>query len=365
MTVAVRVSTSSVDDEWDRFVERSPHAFHEQTSLWSQVKAIYGWEPLRILLTDQEKILAGAQILVRTVRGRIRVGYASRAPVVPAADPELLARITQEIGRVARSENVAYLAIAPPYFGDTAAAALHAQGFRAKPDALPPGAVMSATVLVDLSQDWDALQKRMRMQVRQHIRVAQRKGVSVREGGRDDVDTFRRLMESLCARRGIEPSPSQEDFFEHLWERFAPRGWVRIFLAEVGGRPVAALLVFTFGESARVWKAGWSGESAECRPNNLLYWEVIRWAKENGFRSFDLVGIERLLAQRLLAGEPIDWTKAAGPDNFKIGYGGAPVVLPETCYRFLSPWARLVQRAGAQLILESPRIAHFLERFNG
>jgi lipid II:glycine glycyltransferase (peptidoglycan interpeptide bridge formation enzyme) len=362
--ISVRVSTSFCDDEWDRFVAGSPHGFHEQTSLWAQVKAFYGWKPLRLTCSDQQGIIAGAQILVRTVRGGYRVGYASRGPVVPSDDPELIARIIDEICQAARKEKVTYLAIAPPYRGQSVETALRARGFRRKPESLPPGSVMSATLLIDLSHDLDSIHAQTRMQVRQHIRVAQRRGVVVREGGQEDVETFRRLMVSLCERRGVSPTPPERDFFENLWRVFAPRGWVRIFLAEVDGQPVAGNLVFAFGDTARIWKAGWSGEFADRRPNNLVQWEAMRWAKQNGFRYFDPMGIERPLAEQLLTGANIDWAGIAGPSNFKIGYGGAPVVLPETLYRFLSPWPQLFVSIGGQRLLESSRVAQLLERIN-
>jgi lipid II:glycine glycyltransferase (peptidoglycan interpeptide bridge formation enzyme) len=223
---------------------------------------------------------------------------------------------------------------------------------------------MSATLLIDLSHDLDRIHAQTRMQVRQHIRVAQRRGVVVREGGQEDVETFRRLMVSLCERRGVSPTPPERDFFENLWRVFAPRGWVRIFLAEVDGQPVAGNLVLAFGDTARIWKAGWSGEFADRRPNNLVQWEAMRWAKQNGFRYFDPMGIERPLAEQLLTGANIDWAGIAGPSNFKIGYGGAPVVLPETLYRFLSPWPQLFVSIGGQRLLESSRVAQLLERIN-
>jgi len=362
--LTVRVSTSSCDDDWDRFVAGSPHGFHEQTNLWSQVKAVYGWEPLRLILSDAQGIVAGVQILVRAVRGGYRVGYASRGPVVALGDPQRLSFVLDEMVRAARTHKVSYLAIAPPYDGNALEAPLRLRGFRRKPDPLPPARVMEATLLIDLSPDLASIQARMRMQVRQHIRLAQRTGVVVREGGKEDVETFRALMCALCRRRGIAPTPPETDFFQNLWAIFAPRGWVRIFLAEVEGQPVSALLVFTFGDTARVWKAGWSGEFADRRPNNLLYWEAVRWARQNGFRCFDLVGIERELAEQLLHDEKIDWTKVTGPCNFKVGFGGSPVVLPETCYRILDPWASWLLRVGGRRLIESPRLAHLFEQLS-
>ncbi len=361
----VRVGTGLDDDEWDRFVASSPHGYHEQTSLWSQVKALYGWKPLRITLRDDERIVAGVQILIRTVRGGYRVGYASRGPVVRSCDPQLISQLVEEMGRAAEEEKVTYLAIAPPYDGHALAAELGARGFRRKPEPLPPGSVMTATLLIDLSHDLDRIQAHMRMQVRQHIRLAQRKGIVVREGSREDVEIFRALMISVCNRRGISPTPPEKDLFENLWQVFAPRGWgpgSSCRSRRAAGS--AALFVVSFGDTARVWKAGWSGEFADRRPNNLVYWEAIRWAKQNGFRYFDMVGIDRKLGEQLLTGAAIDWTRVTGPCNFKVGYGGTPVIMPETCCRFLSPWPRLLLGMGGHRLLENPRLAHLLERLS-
>ena len=77
-----------------------------------------------------------------------------------------------------------------------------------------------------------------------------------------------------------------------------------------------------------------------------------------------MVGIERPLGEQLLTGAAIDWSKVAGASNFKIGYGGTPVVMPETCCRFFTPWPRLLLGMGGARLLESPRVARILERFS-
>lgn len=79
------------------------------------------------------------------------------------------------------------------------------------------------------------------------------------------------------------------------------------------------------------------GEFADRRPNDLVYWEAIRWATQHGFRCFDLVGIERELAEQLLHDEKIDWTKVTG--------------------------LRLLRLSGRRLI-ESPRLAPLFERLS-
>lgn len=361
----VSISTAPSDDEWDQFVASCPNAFHEQTSLWSQVKAFYGWKPLRVTFANQNGIVAGAQILMRTFRGRYQVAYVSRGPVLRAGNAHLGARVVEEICRAARKRDVTYLAIAPSYDGHALEPVLRARGFRRKPDGLPPGHVMPATLLMDLSEDLDTLYGRLRRQARQSIRRAQRTGVSVRDGGVQDVETFRCLMWALCKRRGVSPTPPERDFFENLWNLFAPRGWIRILLAEVDEQPVAGLLLFAFGDTVRAWKAGWTGEFRDRKPNYLLQWEAICWAKRRGFRYFEDMGIERDLAEHLLSGASVDWATVTGASNFKLGFGGTPLVLPDTWYRFLDPLPQLLLRAGGRHLLESPRLARLLERVSG
>ena len=110
----------------------------------------------------------------------------------------------------------------------------------------------------------------------------------MREGTEPDVETFRQLMWALCERRGTSPTPPQKDFFEHLWRTFQPSSFVRLFIAELGGRVISALLTIPFGDTVRAWKIGWAGDHAKSSPNAMLYWDAIRWSKRNGYRLFDL-----------------------------------------------------------------------------
>jgi hypothetical protein len=187
--------------------------------------------------------------------------------------------------------------------------------------------------------------------------------VTVREGAGPDIETFRQLMWALCKRRGTSPTPPQKDFFEHLWRVFLPSGFVRLFIAELEGRVISAALTFPFGDTVRVWKIGWAGDHAKSFPNEMLYWEIIRWSKHNDYRFFDFVQIENSLARTLQQGAPVDWTSVGGTSFFKIGFGGSPVLLPEPYYRFYHPLLRIFAQAGGSKLIESPVVARLLGRF--
>lgn len=75
-------ATTIVDaQEWDRFLESVPDNHHLQTSLWAELKSPSGWQASRLALRDNNKIVAGLQILHRPLSKFGRVGYGPRGPV--------------------------------------------------------------------------------------------------------------------------------------------------------------------------------------------------------------------------------------------------------------------------------------------
>ena len=360
---SVQTSWERCDPEWDSFLARCPDGHHEQTSLWGEVKGCYGWQPFRVVVSKENQILGGVQVLTRRFGRWMRIGYVMRGPAAVSNDPELLDFILEQLDHAAARAKLAYLVVVPPYNGRVFEPGLVRREFRKKPKMLPPGGVMTATLLLDLSPDLDSLIAGMRMTTRKNLRRALRRGVTVREGAASDVETFRQLMWTLCERLGTSPTPPQKDFFEHLWRVFQPSGFARLFVAEFEGRVVSATITFPFGDTVRAWKIGWAGDHAKLYPNVLLHWEIIRWSKQNGYRFFDFVQIQDSLALAMQQGGPVDWTSVNGTSYFKIGFGGTPVLLPEPYYRFYHPLLRVFAQAGGNKLMESPFAARILGRF--
>jgi hypothetical protein len=147
-------------------------------------------------------------------------------------------------------------------------------------------------------------------------------------------------MVQLCERRGVPPTPPDPDFFSNLWKYLAVTGAVRLFVMECKGEPVSAAFCFAFGDTFRVWKVGWSGTCASARPNHLMWWQLIKWAKEKGFRYFDFFQIIPEHAQAIVHGREIRGPYA-GVTLFKLRFGGKLTLLPQTLYKSYKPGIRL------------------------
>src|SRR5437016_5411703 len=98
---------------WDAFVAAAPGGGHLQSSLWARVKATEGWRSLRVTVPAAGDPAAGAQLLVRDVRGLGAIAYAPRAPLTVGGDAAADA-LLDELLRTARAQRLAYLKLQPP-----------------------------------------------------------------------------------------------------------------------------------------------------------------------------------------------------------------------------------------------------------
>lgn len=318
----VHVSHEPEASEWDSFLAATHGGHHVQTSLWAQVKAIQGWHPVRVMVRQREHIVAGAQILIRPLPLVGAIGYISKGPLIAVDDPLLAQLMIDELLKVAKAQRIQYLIVQPPDNGTTLAQQLHASGFRSSSHNIAP----VATVLLDLSQDLEEILAQMKIKTRQNIRRGQRQGMIVREGTERDLSTYYRLLVATGQRQNFSVYP--EEYFLRMWRVLRPHGYLQMFVAEYEGEVVSAQLVVPFGDTVINKLSVWSGRHGNRRPNELLQWTTIVWAKTQGYRYYDFEGISPKAASAVLQGRPLPDSMAQTVTSFKLGFGGQVVVYP-------------------------------------
>ena len=296
-------SESEKDEEWDEFLQGLKGTHHEQTSMWGLVKkACGGFQPVRFLAFRDGKLLGGCQILHKKIRRIFHVGYICYGPQWAPMDEKLAFWLNGQLVAFVRALGIQYAYVDFPYDGFQTAEHFHRLGFRKHPDFLPPSGRMTASVVLDLRLSEDELLSQMRSTTRRHIRAGLRSGVVVHQRVENAPGLFTDLMWKLCQRRGCAPTPPERDFFTRVQESFKQSQQAHFFFAFLGEEAVSSLIAFTAGEWVRCWKVGWSGAHPKKYPNEVLEWEVIKWAKKAGYTKFDFVWIERECAEALIAG---------------------------------------------------------------
>ena len=309
------------EQDWNSFVTASPRGHILQSSQWGRLKEQFGWQVTRVAIQNRNQWLAGAQVLFRpTPLGLRTIAYVPKGPITDWADEEATHALLDALHRLCRQNRAIFLKIEPDVPENSALAQrLIDLGFHPSPQTIQP----RCTILLDLTPDLEDILARMKPKTRYNIRLAARRGVTVREGTVEDLPEFYRLMQitSQRDRFGIH----SRSYYETAHRLFVPPKLARLFLATYEGKVLAGIMVFALGQRAWYMYGASSNEHRNLMPNYLLQWEAIRWAKGRGCLTYDLWGIpdeeEEILESEFTKRSDGLW----GVYRFKRGFGGQVV----------------------------------------
>jgi lipid II:glycine glycyltransferase (peptidoglycan interpeptide bridge formation enzyme) len=350
----VHVGHTLTDAEWDRFVEATPGGTYQQTSMWAQVKSVAGWRPVRIALSGDSTVVAGCQVLVRRVPALGAIGYVSHGPLVAGGNGAALSAVLDVVQELVLAERLLYLKLQPPPDRADMAAALRQRQF--VPGCLDPAPRM--TVRVDLRRSPDEVLAAMRARSRTYIRQARRRGVVTREGGEDELPVFCDLVEATSRRKGYNPYP--RSYYQQIWRSFPGRA--HLLLAEYKGDILSSTLLLAFGDTVSYKMGGWAGGHRDVRTNELVHWAGMNWARDRGYRYYDLEGIHTAVGEVILSGGDTADIDVPGMTHFKLGLGGDVTRFPG-CYDYARQ--RLLRLALPWVAPRLERLTPFAHRLIG
>jgi lipid II:glycine glycyltransferase (peptidoglycan interpeptide bridge formation enzyme) len=169
---------------------------------------------------------------------------------------------------------------------------------------------LSQTWILDLRIGCEAVWKGMEGRARTAMRKAEKAGVTVREACPDDLDVYYRLHQENYRRTGASPHP--KNYFRAIWESFVAHGLARVWIAEIGGEPVAAENFGIYKQGAVYWTGAANVRGLETEANSLLQWTAMQWMINNGIKWYE-------------TGEAFPQVRAGkqkGLNDFKKSFGG-------------------------------------------
>ncbi|PIE79562.1 MAG: hypothetical protein CSA11_11780 [Chloroflexi bacterium] len=313
---------SEEDAEWDAFVAAHPNGSILQTTAWAALKNKFNWGSQRVWLRKDGKLVAGGQILFRSkALGIIKIGYMPHGPLVNWEDDEQVKVLLNQIDQAAYKRGAGILKMEPLLWqADMPAGAwgslCEKHDILAHTDTIQP----PNTVMLDLQPDLDEIMKRMKSKTRYNIRLSGRKGIVVRPGTKEDLPIFNGLMRVTGHRDGFGIHDPQ--YYKTVYDLFAPDNHLALFIAEFEERPLAAIMVSSFGNKAIYLYGASSNEERQRMPTYALQWAAIQWAKAQGCTSYDLWGIPDASAEELEAHFTNRHDGLWGIYRAKRGYGG-------------------------------------------
>lgn len=313
---------SEADAEWDTFVDSHPNGSVLQTTQWARLKNRFGWTSHRVWLKQDGEIVAGAQILFKSIAMRLaRFAYIPHGPLVDWHDEEQVKVLLNQIDFAVYKYNAGFVKLEPALWQSEMADAewrtiCQRHDLICDTDDLQP----PQTILIDLTASEDEILARMKQKTRYNIRLAAKKGVTVRQGDRSDLKTFNELMRVTGQRDGF--GVRAPEYYRDAFLFFEQSGDVALWFAEFEERPLAAVMAFkTAGTTYNLFSAS-NNEERNRMPNYAVQWAVIQWAKANGCHSYDLWGVPDAPEAELEAQFTERHDGLWGVYRFKRGFGG-------------------------------------------
>ncbi|HVP17931.1 MAG TPA: peptidoglycan bridge formation glycyltransferase FemA/FemB family protein [Spirochaetia bacterium] len=151
------------------------------------------------------------------------------------------------------------------------------------------------TVVVDISGPLDGVLGSMKPKTRYNIRLAEKKGVTVREGGEGCFDAWYSMYQGTSRRDRIAIHSSS--YYRGLLgagsEYPGASPTVTLFTAWHEGDMLAGNICVFWKKRGIYLTGASSNEKRNLMPTYALQWEAIRRAKEAGCTEYDLYGIPR------------------------------------------------------------------------
>jgi FemAB-related protein (PEP-CTERM system-associated) len=139
-----------------------------------------------------------------------------------------------------------------------------------------------ATFTCELDGNPEVNLKRLPRDTRYMIRKAGKLGLTARHDI-DQLEQFYELFAMNFRRHGTPMLP--RDLLFNLLNDFPNE--IDLLMVYSQGKPVSGVLTFLFGDTVLPHYSGASPEAPQLAANNFMYWELMRWAAERGYRYFD------------------------------------------------------------------------------
>jgi peptidoglycan pentaglycine glycine transferase (the first glycine) len=335
MSNSLKILEITDKNKWNEFVGAQPHAEFLQSWEWGEFQEKVEGQIMRFGVEENGELIAAATLVKKTLPLSMNYFYCPRGPVIRE---EILEKIEEifnylfsEIKKIAEKENVIFLRLEPSRaeIPDTKYQIQKTIDIQ-----------VSKTIILDLSLSEDELLKKMHQKTRYNIRLAEKKGVTIREvgisapllpeegsgvvgevslpckggdrGGLEEFDKFWNLMSATVNRDGFRLH--SKEYYQKMLA--LDKNFIKLSFGEYEGKILCAGIFCFFGDTAVYLHGASSNENREVMAPYLLQWELIKKAKALGLKYYDFSGI--------------DEKKWPGVTRFKHGFSGQELQYPGT-----------------------------------
>ncbi len=305
------VTDEESEKKYKEFLEKHDRCNFQQSLEWCKVKS--NWKHEIILAEDERgNIIGSLCVLIRKIPIFGNIMYSSRGPVCDIHNIEVLKQLTDGAKELAKKYKAIVLRIEPDIKSEDKdfRNLVTSLGYKIKDDAknfreeIQPRYVFRLDIKGKTEEEIFA---NFHQKTRYNVRLATKKGVVVKEGTREDLKEFHKIMVETGKRDGFIIRPLE--YFEKMYDCLAPKH-MKLLMAYYEDKPISGVIPIIYGNKTWYLYGASSNEYRNLMPNYLLQWEMIKMAINNRSDIYDFRGV------------PGNVDEKNGLYRFKKGFGG-------------------------------------------
>jgi FemAB-related protein (PEP-CTERM system-associated) len=270
-SLSVRILQDSDYEAWDKFVLEHPLGSPFHLTAWKKsIEEVFRYKPFYLMVVDREQVRGVVPLfLIENIlvgKALLSSPFAVYGGVL-ASSQEAQNALREEMRRLAESLRVQYVELRNAY-----------------PEQVLGFAPVTryVTFTQEVSPSEESILEAIPRKTRAAVRKSCKQGFATRVATADS-GAFEDLYSRSLRRLGTPNFPAK--FFSVLARNFADRMDVREVVA--GGRVASAVLSFYFRDQVLPYYGASDPALHAIAPNNFMYYDLMRWAGQNGYRTFD------------------------------------------------------------------------------
>ena len=285
-----------VTDEKDRkaykeFLEKHERCNFQQSPEWAKVKE--NWKNEIVLAEDESgKIIGAISILIRKIPIFGNIMYSSRGPTCDIHDIAVMKQLTDGIKELAKKYKAIVFKAEPDILSsdEEFKKIVTNLGYKIKDDAknfreeIQPRYVFRLDIK---DKTEDEIFAGFHSKTRYNVRLAIKKGVEIKEGTREDLKEFHKIMVETGARDGFIIRPLE--YFEKMYDCLGDH--MKVLMAYYDGKPISGVIPIFYGNKTWYLYGASSNQHRNLMPNYLLQWEMIKMAIARHDDIYDFRGV--------------------------------------------------------------------------
>ena len=286
------VTDKASEEEYTTFLEKNERCNFQQSIEWSKVKT--SWKSEIILSEDSSgKINGSLMVWIRKIPFFGNIMYSPRGPICDIHNIEILKQLTEGAKELAKKYNAIVLRIEPDILSsdESFRSIMIDLGYQIKDDAknfreeIQPRYVFRLNIK---DKTEDEIFAGFHQKTRYNVRLATKKGVTIKEGTKEDLKEFHKIMVETGARDGF--IIRSLDYFERMYDSMAPQH-MKLLMAYHEDKPIAGTIPIMYGNKTWYLYGASSNSYRNLMPNYLLQWEMIKMAIARKDDIYDFRGV--------------------------------------------------------------------------